>query len=272
VNWADAAAPLSSEDAGSHAMGSAEPADLNQPRNIWLAGDSTVANGNTPCPTGWGKSLSERFVDTVSVVNSAVGGRSVRTWMYEVQTEMGADGECLLTRDESGEPVLQARWQTFLDDMSEGDVLLVQFGINDGSATCDRHVGIAAFIESYGVLAQAALERGTQPVFITPVSAIACDGTAPRGTRGAFVDATFEAGEQFGVPVIDLHQRSVERYAALGLCPVAGGDVSAETGGPAGEFFCDDHTHFSQSGAVDIAGLVTQALVELDLPIARYLR
>lgn len=240
------------------------------PANVWLAGDSTMANGNTPCPTGWGKHLGQYLNDLVTVTNSAAGGRSVRTWLYNATTEMDETGECVLERDASGEPTLQARWQTMLDDMSSGDTLLIQFGINDGSATCDRHVGIAAFKESYGVMAAAAQERGAEPVFITPVSSIACDGTTPRGSRGGYVDATLEAGREYGVPVIDLHQLSVELYAELGFCPVPGGDVSAETSGPVGDFFCDDHTHFSDTGAVTIAGLVANALRQQPVNLARY--
>ena len=241
------------------------------PIKVWIAGDSTVANGNTPCPTGWGKHLAQYLSDLVSIDNSAVGGRSVRTWLYNVSTEMDVDtGECVLERDVNGEPTLQARWQGMLDNMSTGDALLIQFGINDGSATCDRHVGLAAFKESYGMMAAAAKDRGADPVFITPVSAIACSGTTPQGSRGAYVDATFEAGEEYGVPVIDLHQLSIDLYGELAFCPVPGGDVSAETSGPVGDFFCDDHTHFSDAGAVTIAGLVANALGQQPINLARY--
>jgi hypothetical protein len=80
------------------------------PSTLWLAGDSTVANGNTPCPVGWGKRIAEYFDDSVTVVNSAVGGRSVRTWTYFVTTEMdNATNECVLERDGAGTPLLQER-------------------------------------------------------------------------------------------------------------------------------------------------------------------
>ncbi len=241
------------------------------PSTLWLAGDSTVANGNTPCPVGWGKRIAERFDDAVTVVNSAVGGRSVRTWTYFVGTEMDASGECVLERDGAGEPLLQDRWLAMLDGMQAGDTLLIQFGINDGSATCDRHVGLDAFKETYGVLAQAAKERGAQPVFITPVSMVKCSGSQAVGSRGAYVDVTFEAGTQFDVPVFDLHQASVDLYQELGFCPIPGGDVSEQTGGDVGAFFCDDHTHFDNSGAEQIAALVARGLAELNLPVAGHL-
>src|SRR4029077_16841276 len=119
----------------------------------------------------------------------------------------------------------------------------IQFGINDGSATCDRHVGLSAFKSSYGMMAQAAKDRGAQPIFLTPLSAISCSGSTPRGTRGAYVTATQEAGGTYDVPVIDLHALSVALYGTLGFCPVPGGDVSETTTGPVGDFFCGDHTH-----------------------------
>jgi lysophospholipase L1-like esterase len=239
---------------------------------LWIAGDSTVANGQTPCPRGWGGVIGSRFDARVTVNNLAQGGRSVHTWLYNVLTTMDASGECELTRDASGEPTLQPRWQQMLDEMGEGDYLLIQFGINDGDRTCDRHVGIEAFKESYGMMAEAAKARGAHPVFLTPVSSIACNGTTARGSRGEFVPATQEAGITFEVPVIDLHERSVALYQSLAFCPVAGGDVSADTTGPVGDFFCDDHTHFSAEGIQQIADLVVQGLREQNIPLAGYLK
>jgi lysophospholipase L1-like esterase len=248
------------------------PPDELPPITVWIAGDSTVANGNTPCPRGWGGVFAPAFGSRVTVRNSAVGGRSVHTWLYDVQTELDATGECTLGRDANGAPVLQGRWQEMLDGMKAGDYLLIQFGINDGDRTCPRHVGIEAFKASYAMMALAAKERGAQAVFLTPVSSISCIGDQARGSRGGFVPATVEIGAELGVPVIDLHARSVELFQSLAFCPVAGGDVSAATTGPVGDFFCDDHTHFSPEGAVEISDLVVQALRDQSIPLAEYLR
>ena len=239
---------------------------------MWIAGDSTVANGETPCPRGWGGVINARFDQRVTVANSAAGGRSVHTWLYQVGQEKDETGECVLQRDASGDPLLQPRWQAMLDGMKSGDYLFIQFGINDGDPNCDRHVGLDAFEASYGMMADAAKARGAQPVFLTPVSSISCNGNTARGSRGEFVTRTIDAGERFDVPVIDLHARSVALYNQHGFCPVAGGDVSADTTGPVGDFFCDDHTHFSPSGAIEIADLVVQALREQSIPLAAYLK
>lgn len=249
-----------------------EPPSALAPLTIWLAGDSTVANGNTPCPRGWGGAFAPLFNELVTVNNAAAGGRSVHTWLYEVQAVMEESGECALNRDASGEPVLQPRWRAMLDGMQPGDYLFIQFGINDGSPTCDRHVGLEAFEAAYGMMAQAAEERGAHTIFVTPVSSIACSGATARGSRGEYVDVTLAAGEAYDVPVIDLHERSVALFQSLAFCPVPGGDVSAQTTGPVGDFFCDDHTHFSGAGAARIAEVVARALVDQGIPLAAYLR
>jgi lysophospholipase L1-like esterase len=182
-------------------------------------------------------------------------------------------GECELTLDATGAPVLQAHWQAMLTGMKAGDWLFIQFGINDSSPTCNRHVGLAAFKQSYAMMAQAARARGAHPVFITPLSAIACTGTTAHGTRGAYVTATKEAGVENGVKVIDLHQLSVDLYNASGFCPIpGGGDVSDTTTGPVGDFFCADHTHLEDAGAVRIAGLVANALRNQGIGLAAFLR
>lgn len=257
----------SSTGAGPSGVGGGAPA-LGAAK-VWLAGDSTVANGNTPCPVGWGKSFDSLFDERITVVNSAAGGRSVRTWLYDVKDTQDGSGECTLGTT-NGMLTLQERWQNMLRDMSEGDYLLIQFGINDGDSTCPRHVGIDAFRESYRMMAEAALERGAQPVFLTPASAIACNGSTAVATRG-FLDATLDEGAALGVPVIDLHARSIALYNSLQFCPVAGGDVSAATTGAVGAFFCDDHTHFDTPGALEIAKLVAKGLQDAEVRLAEYL-
>jgi lysophospholipase L1-like esterase len=238
---------------------------------IWIAGDSTVATGG-PCPIGWGGKFKALFNSKVTVTNSAVGGRSVRTWLYDVQDTKDSAGECNLAKDAQGNPTVQERWTAMLTGMKAGDYLFIQFGINDGDSTCPRHVGQDAFKTTYGMMAQAAKDRGAFPIFVTPVSQIACSGsTVSKGTREPYVSATKAAGTQSSVPVLDLNVLSTTLYQSLGFCPIPGGDVSASTTGAVGTFFCDDHTHFDTTGATQIAGLVAGALKTQNIPLAKYL-
>ena len=104
--------------------------------------------------------------------------------------------------------------------MKAGDYLFIQFGINDTDSTCPRHVGTTLFKTDYGMMAQAAKDRGANPIFLTPVSSIACSGSKATPTRGTFATATIQAGTQYNVPVIDLEQLSVALYTSLGFCPL----------------------------------------------------
>jgi lysophospholipase L1-like esterase len=238
-----------------------------QPIKVWLAGDSTVQNCSSTCPCGWGSQFDALFNDKVTVVNSAVGGRSIQSWLYEASVgALGGNGECTLTSQ-----AYDKRWNAMLDantGMKPGDFLFIQFGINDGGAECPKHVGIELFKTYLGTMAKAAKDRGAQPVFVTPVSAIICSGAVAQPTRGRFVTATVDAAKTAGVPLLDLHQLSINRYNALGLCP----NDENYGAGKVGDFFCQDHTHFETAGAKEIATLVAGALSSSAPALAAYVK
>lgn len=236
---------------------------------VWLAGDSTVMDCTGTCPCGWGSQFQGLLNANATVINSAVGGRSIQTWLYDpnVTTTMDANGECVVSPK-----TYSSRWQEMTDPaggMKPGDYLFIEFGINDGDTTCNRHVGTALFQSYLATMAQAAKKLGAQPVFLTSTSYIACSGATAASNRG-FVSETKAAGQANGVPVIDLTALSAALYTSLGLCPNAGDYTS--TTSAVGKFFCDDHTHFEATGAVAIAKLVAQAVKDQGIGLAAYLR
>ncbi|HLL64186.1 MAG TPA: cellulose binding domain-containing protein [Micromonosporaceae bacterium] len=234
---------------------------------IWMAGDSTMQN-STACPVGWGgPQFAPLFNSNVTVVNSAIGGRSIQTWLYDpnVTATMNPAGECVISP-----ATYSSRWLAMLNantGMKAGDYLFIQFGINDGSRTCNRHVGSARYQELLGVMVKAAKDRGANPVLLTPVSAIRCEGNVAVATRG-FLTETFAAGAANNVPVIDLHRLSYTLYNTLRLCP----NNADYTTGAVGAFFCNDHTHFDAAGARQIAAVVATAVRNQRIPLAAYLR
>ncbi|WP_329055351.1 carbohydrate esterase [Streptomyces violaceus] len=240
-----------------------------RPVTVWLAGDSTMANPSSGrCPVGWGSQFDALFNSDVTVKNQAVGGRSAQTWLYEpnVSGTKGPDGECRLTSN-----TYSSRWQAMLNastGMKAGDYLFIQFGINDSSSTCPRHVGRARYQQLMTMMAQAALARGAHPVLLTPVAAITCSGSTATKNRG-FVGETLAAGTATGAPVIDLQTLSVSLYNSLRFCP-NNGDYGGNS--PLGVFFCNDHTHFDTYGAQRVAGLVAGDVRRQNLPLAAYLR
>uniref|UniRef100_UPI003697F2B4 GDSL-type esterase/lipase family protein n=1 Tax=Streptomyces olindensis TaxID=358823 RepID=UPI003697F2B4 len=266
VRTASAAGGVAADCAG--ASGAPAVRAAAAPVTVWLAGDSTMANpSGGRCPVGWGSQFDALFTADVTVRNQAVGGRSIQTWLYEgnVSGTKGPDGECRLTST-----TYSSRWQAMLNastGMKAGDYLFIQFGINDSSSTCPRHVGPARYQQLMTMMAQAALARGAHPVLLTPVAAITCSGSTASKNRG-FVPQTFAAGSATGAPVIDLQTLSVSRYNSLRFCPNNGDYAS----GPVGAFFCNDHTHFETYGAQQIAGLVAGDVRRQNLPLAAYLR
>lgn len=233
---------------------------------VWLVGDSTMSNPQSSCPVGWGSQFDALFNDTVTVVNNAVAGRSIQTWLYEsaVTGTKDAAGECVVNPK-----TFASRWRDMLapNGMRAGDYLMIQFGINDGDRNCPRHVGTARYRELLTLMAKAAKDRGVHPIFLTPVAAITCNGGTAVGNRG-FLKETADAGQSNQVTVIDLHKLSYTLYNTLKLCP-NNGDYGK---GAVGAFFCKDHTHFETAGARQIAGIVAKALRTQDVPLASLLK
>ncbi|HWS32892.1 MAG TPA: carbohydrate esterase [Actinoplanes sp.] len=261
------AAPAASHAApdGCDSPGGPRPAHPGgKPVNVWLAGDSTMAPPTTgTCPVGWGHEFDALFKSNVTVHNLAFGGRSIQTWLYEtgVTSTIGDDGECELTAG-----TYSPRWQQVLDGIKAGDYLFIQFGINDGSRTCPRHVGTERYRELMTYMAQTALDRGAHPIVLSAVAAITCSGDTAVKNRG-FTEPTIAAAEATGADYIDLQTLSVDYYNSLALCP----NDSDYTSGLVGQIFCNDHTHFESYGAARIAELVAGALRDQRIRLARSL-
>jgi lysophospholipase L1-like esterase len=89
------------------------PRDASLP-TLYLVGDSTVKSGGVNGAVGWGERIAPYFdARRINVVNAAIGGRSSRTYLTE------------------------GRWDKVRDQLKRGDVVLIQFGHNDGGRIGD---------------------------------------------------------------------------------------------------------------------------------------
>ena len=236
------------------------PRDPRLP-SLVLIGDSTVRSGGQGGAYGWGERLAA-FFDTqrINVVNNAIGGRSSRTFFTE------------------------GRWASVLDQLKPGDMLLIQFGHNDGARIGDpagknrgsvpgigpetvedtRPDGSKEAVHSFGwYTARYIADARAKGVNVVVLSPIPHKDRWQAGQPRDF--ETYAAwGEQVarenGAQFIDLTLLVTEAYRGAGAERVEG-------------FFADARTHTNDAGAVFNATQVVEGLKHLPgQPLQAYLR
>jgi lysophospholipase L1-like esterase len=235
------------------------PKDPKLPSLI-LVGDSTVRNGKGDGGLGqwgWGEPLVEYF-DTakINVVNRAIGGRSSKSYISE--------GE----------------WERTLTYIKAGDVVLFQWGHNDGGMANEATRTRASLpgtgeetteidnqilkkhevVHTYGWYMRKYVEdtkaKGAIPIICSLIPRkIWKDGKISRNGKD-YAGWAREVAEQEHVGFIDLNNIIADRYDALGEAAVE-------------PLFADPHTHTSWAGAEINADAVVTGLKRLkDDPVA----
>jgi lysophospholipase L1-like esterase len=237
--------------------------DPNKKITVWMVGDSTMQNcaGSGQC--GWAAEFQQYFNANATISNQARGGRSIQTWIWgdpnvSKTAATDANGDCQVI----DKTTYSDNLTTMLDPtngMKPGDWVYVAFGINDGTATCNRHVSKTLFQSDLDFMATTIRSKGANPIFGTSTSGQSCSGSTNVANRG-FGPETKAAGAADNVPVIDLTTLSVALYNSLKLCP--NGSTT----------FWFDGTHFKTEGATQVAGVVAQALKDQGIGLAAYLK
>lgn len=228
---------------------SREGSDRGELPVLWIAGDSTVRNAGAL--RGWGQDLP-RFLDAgkIQVANRAIGGRSARTFFGE------------------------GRWDAMLGGMRAGDLVLIQFGHNDGGPLDARGKfrgslpgtgegaeqvakpdGSVETVRSYGWylkhFARTAKAKGATVVLCSPVPHKKFD------REGRFVRDwetlrgwVRECAVAEGVLYLDLAEEIGRRYAELPAAEIE-------------SFFADKGTHTNAAGSLFNARAVVAGLKAL---------
>jgi lysophospholipase L1-like esterase len=222
-------------------------------RTVFLAGDSTVSQyadtASVMDQAGWGQVLHEYLDALATVDNRAIGGRTARRFIDEgALTKIG-------------------------DDMKSGDVLMVQFGTNDGNRTAtyeldgeqipyylDPETDFKTYLDQYIELA---LRHDSTPILVTPPPRNSAYCSGGNGT-GAHAEAMRALGAQRGVAVIDLNKKSVEYLQAICPAPTPEDFFLLRADGSV------DGTHFQEHGARLLAGFVALELLASPTPLAAY--
>lgn len=218
---------------------------------IYMIGDSTMCEYEAKrAPlTGWGMPFKYFFDSTVSIDNRAKGGRSTRTFLIE------------------------GSWQPVVDNLQEGDYVLMQFGHNDEAKEekyKDRYTPVPRYKTNLIKFITETRSKKAIPVIITPVSRMRFNKEGKEEeTHTEYTAACYEIAKQYNVPLVDLDKKSRDLYNELGaertrllFMQLAPGENPSY---PEGQ---KDNTHFNAYGARRIAELVLQGIKENKLELA----
>jgi lysophospholipase L1-like esterase len=223
------------------------------PPRLFLAGDSTMADKPLDLPErGWGMILREFFSDPGVVHNHAANGRSSKSFIDE------------------------GRWQALIEQVREGDFVIIQFGHNDEKVE-DPTRGTdpkTTFRENLRRFVREVRQRRASAVLATPVCRRKFDAAGELVlTHGEYPDAVRAVAAQDGVPLIDLERATAAWLQATGDQASKAFFMWIEPGThpriPEGR---QDDTHFVDAGARRVAGMAVARIRELRLPLADWLK
>lgn len=237
-----------------------EPVINSALHTIFIAGDSTAARGAGERQQGWAVPFAAYFdPNKVNVANFARGGRSSRTFITE------------------------GLWDHLIAQVKRGDVVLIQFGHNDGGAINDKSrargslpgigeqteeidnllTGKHETVHTYGWYMRKMVEdtkaKGAYPVVLSlTVRNIWNHDEVERGS-GHYRQWASDVARQTRTPFVDLTDLVADKFDQMGESAVA-------------KLYPRDHTHFDAEGADLHASFVVAGLKGLrPSPIVHWL-
>ena len=215
---------------------------------VYLVGDSTMANKETRAypETGWGMPFRYFFDSTVVVDNRAKNGRSTKSFIAE------------------------GLWQPILDNLKEGDYVLVQFGHNDEVPTKKTYTTETEFKANLVRYIMETRSKKAIPILITPVARRQFDSSGQvKESHPVYAGLVKEVAQQQNVPLIDLNEKSKALLQQFGpenskwlYNYTQPGEHPNYPGGH------HDDTHFSELGARKMAEIVLAEIKDQHLPLA----
>ncbi len=219
---------------------------------VYLIGDSTMADKEVSAypETGWGMPFHYFFDSTVMVDNRAKNGRSTRTFIEE------------------------GRWQPVVDNLHEGDYVLIQFGHNDEVPTKKSYTTPEQFQFNLIKFVTESRIKKAIPILITPVARRKFNSEGKiEETHPLYTRLVKEVAKQYDVPLIDLDKESQDLVQQFG--PDASIYLYNHLDPGENPHYPDgraDNTHFSELGARKIAQIVLHDIQKLNLGLAAHIR
>ncbi len=203
---------------------------------IGLIGDSTVCDYPATSPKrGWGQMLKEFLRDDTVIVNEARGGASTLSFPPE-------------------------NWKRVRE--ARPDFIFIQFGHNDMKKEDPKRYADPAtgYRENLRRFIKESREIGAVPVLVTPVSRRKFRNGRVTTELAPYADAVKAVGSETGVAVIDLNTASRDLFQQLGE---DGSDAYTANKIQNPDAVRPDRTHFTETGAREIARLVVDEFPKL---------
>jgi lysophospholipase L1-like esterase len=216
---------------------------------VWMIGDSTMAikDPKTFPETGWGMPFVQFWDSTVKVDNRSRNGRSSKSFTVE------------------------GLWKPVIENMTEGDYLIIQFGHNDESKDKgERYSTPEEFKANLASYISQARSRKAIPILITPVGRRKFDEAGKiKETHLGYSDLVRQVAREQNTPLIDLDRKSQELYQQMGpetskllFNYLEPGEHPNFLNG------VRDDTHFSELGARKMAEIVLAEIKSLHIELA----
>ena len=216
---------------------------------VYLAGNSTVTDQDCAPWASWGQMITNYFDNHVVVANYAESGESLQSFKNA------------------------GRLDKILSLIQPGDYLFIEFGHNDQK---QKGEGIGPW-ESYTNLLieyiELARNKGAIPVLITPTQRRSFNSEG-------FIDYTHEdypaamrkVASDHNVPLIDLNEMTKVLYETWGPEESKNAFVHYPANTfPGQDKALADNTHFNTFGAHEIALLIIQGIIDIELDISKHI-
>ena len=183
------------------------PSIINRKTKVFVAGDSTLCNYYPIIPentdssiahgtvrTGWAQVLDRYLSDEYEVVNLAASGDWARNWRDII-------------------------FPTVLTAGKEGDVFIIQFGINDRNRDDKTHDTMKNALKEMITKAES---KGIKVILVKPQPSVgyswgnAGDNDKPNGNNGGFFNAVEDVAKETGVSFVNLYDLAGEHFAQVG--------------------------------------------------------
>lgn len=219
---------------------------------LFMAGDSTMAEKHPKDypETGWGMPFSHFFNEHLRVVNLAKNGRSTRTFIEE------------------------GLWQQIIDNLKEGDFVIIQFGHNDEVVKKkDRYTTPEQFSENLTDMISQVREKGASAILLSPVTRRYFDDAGKIELTHPYSELVYKIAKQTKVTFIDMDSISRAYFETQGDVLSSLRFMHIQPGlHPNYPNGVKDNTHFNQLGAREIAQLVLVELRKIQHPLLDFLR